>query len=899
MITLKKHLLIIICALALLVSASCSETGAGNGPVDTMDETPALSLNNGQEETSVTEHAGHVSSDVTDGGSFEIRPLYSPSYGVSFTLPDGWICETVSADSDPMTVNVRPETAGEHEVITFYCSTGLFGVCGTGLRTEDTVFNGHEASKGYYDGSPIWDYIVLKDMKGCAVINSAKSLYPRYSDDIDQILSSAEFVYYATEDSRVFRAAVTETSDGEILAEPCDGYSEAAYAKVIRVFTRDIPGQAELSAGDVIEITYNGIMTEEDPPSPCGVERITVISRAEAGRSIRYELGDTSDLFTFMPGKACAGDTVEIRTGIIYDADIHVYIDGQEISKSHYDSDYWGYSFIMPDKDVTVTARFYTEDEVWGTVAADESVLRKKYPQYFDLPTFKGLEVYVWQMAPNSYSCGVMEGTNRNKELEELMSLKGTTIEEMKVILASYDIPKENIFIMPWQNPFSSYLGDYWIIEENEDPDTVSTRRQEYVHKLREMLLGSDETGFTGSELRVRINGQTVIYERYEAGNSSLTPKTVLGTFSEETEIEGIVWDIYSTEEYPDLSYVLVISGTNSCWTYRIADGASSPSKVAYANWTDDGRIAQNCLNPEKMLVSSARHLPVFRFDRKEDIDRFRDEFKDILTLDQGYGEVPSFSEAVSEYDETFFGGHAVIMAYVTSGSGSYRFGLSDICRDGDVLRINVAQTNDPEEGTCDMAGWLVFAEVEKSVVQNCSEFDAVLAGTEKDGSVTEQNETAQIGDSRLIEAISSVLREKYRSDVPDGLFRAQSWHVLGDETAVGCPAYVSTDSITLETVYLIVYHSIFRMSGSPEETEYGIEPTVLTFSVSEDGTYFPESCRTPGTGEDYKKDIYEMFPGSMAESALDCGRYSDQLKDENMKKASEYLNGLLNGNAE
>ncbi len=37
----------------------------------------------------------------------------------------------------------------------------------------------------------------------------------------------------------------------------------------------------------------------------------------------------------------------------------------------------------------------------------DLDELRAKYPEYFDLSTFKGLELYVWQMAPDSYSCGL------------------------------------------------------------------------------------------------------------------------------------------------------------------------------------------------------------------------------------------------------------------------------------------------------------------------------------------------------------------------------------------------------------------------------------------------------------------------------------------------------------
>ncbi len=119
--------------------------------------------------------------------------------------------------------------------------------------------------------------------------------------------------------------------------------------------------------------------------------------------------------------------------------------------------------------------------------------LREKFPEYFDLGTFKGLEVYAWQMARDSYSFGVMTGTNRNKSLEEMMHLKGATASEMKAILSTYDIPKENIIVIPWQNPISSYIGEYWIREKDEDPAVVEKRREEYIEKLREMLLGTEQ----------------------------------------------------------------------------------------------------------------------------------------------------------------------------------------------------------------------------------------------------------------------------------------------------------------------------------------------------------------------------------------------------------------------
>ena len=38
--------------------------------------------------------------------------------------------------------------------------------------------------------------------------------------------------------------------------------------------------------------------------------------------------------------------------------------------------------------------------------------MRIRFPQYYDLITPKGLEVYVWQTADNVYYCGLLPGTN-------------------------------------------------------------------------------------------------------------------------------------------------------------------------------------------------------------------------------------------------------------------------------------------------------------------------------------------------------------------------------------------------------------------------------------------------------------------------------------------------------
>jgi len=105
----------------------------------------------------------------------------------------------------------------------------------------------------------------------------------------------------------------------------------------------------------------------------------------------------------------------------------------------------------------------------------DLEILRRSYPEYFDLQTGKGLEVYVWQMAPDSYSWGVMAGTNRNKTNEELWNLRGTTLDEMRMILSTYDLPESDIIVIPLYKPISSY---YYATDEA------------YAGRMREMLFG-------------------------------------------------------------------------------------------------------------------------------------------------------------------------------------------------------------------------------------------------------------------------------------------------------------------------------------------------------------------------------------------------------------------------
>ena len=75
--------------------------------------------------------------------------------------------------------------------------------------------------------------------------------------------------------------------------------------------------------------------------------------------------------------------------------------------------------------------------------------LQKRFPEYYNLDTSEGVEVYVWQAEDGEYRCGALSGINRNTTFEEISKLvsNSTTIDEMKTILASYNIDKAYVMV--------------------------------------------------------------------------------------------------------------------------------------------------------------------------------------------------------------------------------------------------------------------------------------------------------------------------------------------------------------------------------------------------------------------------------------------------------------------
>ena len=113
--------------------------------------------------------------------------------------------------------------------------------------------------------------------------------------------------------------------------------------------------------------------------------------------------------------------------------------------------------------------------------------LKDEFPEYYGLDASGGLDVVVWQMAPELYSFALCEHKESRSSIELLqMRLKGADAGQMKTILSSYNVKKDGITVVVWQNPVSSYVPDCYInYGGNED---MEAKQKAYVENIKKML---------------------------------------------------------------------------------------------------------------------------------------------------------------------------------------------------------------------------------------------------------------------------------------------------------------------------------------------------------------------------------------------------------------------------
>lgn len=173
--------------------------------------------------------------------------------------------------------------------------------------------------------------------------------------------------------------------------------------------------------------------------------------------------------------------------------------------------------------------------------------LKDKYPEYFGLDTTNGLEVYVSQFAENNYQCQLYSGLTAFLESKEMNPAKTITLQEMKLILSTYDVPSEDIIVIPYYNPLSSY---YYKIDET------------YVENIKSLFDGNVKSYyiFNATVLEVYSSGKLLIEpfadedERKSSDKITLSPHKI-ETYGVDSFKVGdnicIVYDGTINESYP------------------------------------------------------------------------------------------------------------------------------------------------------------------------------------------------------------------------------------------------------------------------------------------------------------------------------------------------------------
>ena len=184
------------------------------------------------------------------------------------------------------------------------------------------------------------------------------------------------------------------------------------------------------------------------------------------------------------------------------------------------------------------------------------------------------------------------------------------------------------------------------------------------------------------------------------------------------------VIDVLINEETEEGKEQLNISGEKNDLVISIPESAIN---IVYVNYDNSHTLYSSALNGKQMAVSSTQHLPIFKINDYDELEKYKEDFDEAISFNQSYDEVPSFNEVTSKYDETFFDKNSLVLVYIPASSGSYRYEVDRVVESENKFYVHISQVNKPEIGTDDMAGWMAIIEIEDSIINEYNEFDADL----------------------------------------------------------------------------------------------------------------------------------------------------------------------------
>lgn len=203
---------------------------------------------------SLTQLGWIENTDYTGGLDFSSEPvrLGDENANFSISIPEGWSFEKTEASPlapvQGFGISIYHNSSPERTVTVEF--TESFGVCGTGLRTEDVEIGGYKACKGIYDGSPSFSYIVFEDTPGFYVIhnNTDGEWWAQHKNEITQILGTLKIA-----DSIIFHDEALEIAKADARGEYIAEYNEYSAEDGIWSFTFEAEETTQ-----IIKIGKNG-----------------------------------------------------------------------------------------------------------------------------------------------------------------------------------------------------------------------------------------------------------------------------------------------------------------------------------------------------------------------------------------------------------------------------------------------------------------------------------------------------------------------------------------------------------------------------------------------------------------------------------------------------------------
>ncbi len=270
--------------------------------------------------------------------------------------------------------------------------------------------------------------------------------------------------------ANIFSAIILEVNKDSLLVEPDTGEDELA---ISNRFLIPVDSPSPYRIGDYISIHYDGTIEHSDPPTIPNIIYIAYVG--DVGFYVTDPLGTASQAAFDIDSDGITEDCYVYRHPLT-GASVMIlcaYENGVlEYCNSYYPGNYYEFLFLDSEngkkvieakgessKLFTITVQGFNlvltdsenkQLEYWASSEPLQPTLKtvtEKYPHFLGLSTFKGLEVYVWKNG--DWRCGVRSGTNRNVTPEELQAFgQGASLAEMAVILSTYGITKEDVFLL-------------------------------------------------------------------------------------------------------------------------------------------------------------------------------------------------------------------------------------------------------------------------------------------------------------------------------------------------------------------------------------------------------------------------------------------------------------------